>query len=247
MKDLEQTIISQYANSPVLLTIIENMNESIDPSADLDSFYSMVWNVSTAEGFGLDIWGEIVGVSRLLVVPKVNDYLGFDESDSWASFGQQPLYIGQKDGAYELSDDAYRTLIFLKALANISSATAQSYNSLLQRMFAGRGRCYAADQGDMQMQLVFEFGLKDYELAIIEQSGAFLPPAGVSMSLLNIDINATFGFSEAAEGGLGKPIDAFTFPNAMPYIFGETYDLSKYWTYQPFGYGTFAKPAIQVT
>lgn len=64
MIDVESTIISQYANSPTITQLIAGMNAYIDPRADIDNFYNYVWNVETAQKFGLDIWGRIVGINR---------------------------------------------------------------------------------------------------------------------------------------------------------------------------------------
>lgn len=220
MQNLEQTIISQYANSPVLLSLIESMNEWADPSADIDQFYSMVWDVGSAVGFGLDIWGKIVGVQRLLKVTASTQYLGFDEgetqADDYAPFDQAPFYNGPVTGSYNLSDAAFRTLIFVKALANISDGSAPNFNQLLQTLFSGHGRAYALDQGGMLMQITCEFYLEPYELAVLEQSGALPAPAGVSLSLLQVDVAGAFGFSEAG-------------------------------IYQPFGYGTFANDIITIS
>lgn len=214
MKNLEQTIVSQYANSPVLLSLIESMNEWVDPGADIDQFYSMVWDVGTAVGFGLNIWGKIVGVGRLLKVPLAPQYFGFDEGETqaedYAPFDQAPFYNGPTTGSFNLSDVAYRTLILVKALANISNATAPNFNQLLQRLFAGGRRIYALDQGDMQMQVTCEFFLEPYELAILKQSGALPVPAGVGVNLLQVDVSGAFGFEEA---GIYQPFDYGTFAN----------------------------------
>lgn len=64
MQNVEKTIISQYANSPIICALIERMNEWIDPRADIEQFYNMVFNVATAQGYGLDVWGRIVGIGR---------------------------------------------------------------------------------------------------------------------------------------------------------------------------------------
>ena len=59
MQNWESTLASQYANSPALLAVIKGMNDSIDPTARIDDFYRLVWNVDTAVGHGLDVWGRI--------------------------------------------------------------------------------------------------------------------------------------------------------------------------------------------
>src|SRR4051812_42839886 len=62
------TVISQYANSPILDTLVQNINESIDPTVNIDAFFDNMWNIDTAIGYGLDVWGRILGVSRTLAV-----------------------------------------------------------------------------------------------------------------------------------------------------------------------------------
>ncbi len=192
-------MISQYANSPTIRQLCAFMGEYVDPSANLDAFYDMVWNLDTAQGFGLDIWGKIVGVSRQLTIPAaVLPNLGFDEGDDYQPFGQAPFYsIDAATDTYALSDQAYRTLILVKALGNISSCTARSLNQLLQNLFAERGRCYVSDTGGMQMRFTFEFALLPYEISILTQSGAVPRPAAVDARILQVDVPSAFGFSEA--------------------------------------------------
>ncbi|WP_233234484.1 DUF2612 domain-containing protein [Bordetella sp. LUAb4] len=200
-----QTFISQYANSPTLVQLCNNMDDYINPDADLDAFYDYVWNVHTAEGFGLDIWGRIVNVGRQLTIPGANVSLGFDEAYTAASatlgpqpFGQAPFANGEPTlDSYTLPDEAYRTLILVKALANISDCTAPSLNQLLQNLFQDRGRCYVNDLGDMQMRFTFEFYLEPFEMAIMTQSNAVPRPAAVAVSIAQIPVPNVFGFAEA--------------------------------------------------
>lgn len=198
MAPLHPTVISQYANSPTLVQLVDFMLQDIDPEADLDAFYDYVWNVLTAQGFGLDIWGRIVGIGRQLNIPGAVNNLGFSEGPTGQPFGQAPFYIGTPASTvYTLADDAYRTLILVKALSNISDCTAPSLNRALQLLFAGRGRAYVVDTGQMQMRYVFEFTLLPFEMAILTQSGALARPAAVLAQVLSADLPSTFGFSEA--------------------------------------------------
>lgn len=167
MRDVEQTIISQYGNSATITQLIRNMNTYIRPDIDIDNFYTWIWNVSTAQGFGLDIWGRIVGVSRTIFTDPIT----------------------------ALDDDAFRALIMLKALSNISASNAPAINQLLQNWMAGRGRCYVNDLGNMMMRYTFEFPLQPFEVEIITNSGIFLRPAGVGAWAMDAPLPA-FGFSQ---------------------------------------------------
>lgn len=199
MIDVEKTIVSQYANSSTIVGLIRNMNDYIDPRSDFDNFFEFVWNVETANDFGLDIWGRIVNIKRELTIPAAADYFGFEEALPGAyPFGEQPFFDGTPPASqtYRLGTEAYRQLILVKALANISSTTAPSLNQLLQNLFASRGRCYVNDLGDMRIRYTFEFLLTPYELAIVTQSGAIPRPAGVGAILITTDA-PVFGFAEA--------------------------------------------------
>lgn len=216
MNNYRETLLSQYANSPTITALLDGFNNAIDPSADIDSFYEVVWNVATAQGFGLDIWGKIVNVSRLLQVDQAVTYFGFDEAFTSATastgvqpFDQAPFYDGPlPTQTYELSDTAYRQLILLKAMANISDCTAPSMNRMLRFIFGDKGRCYVQDTGGMGMRFVFEFNLSPVDAAIILRSGAIARPAGVSLSIiLQLDPSTTFGFAEAG----GQPFDQGVF------------------------------------
>jgi len=186
MIDVEQTIISQYGASPILNQLIQNMNAYIDPSANINSFYNMAWNVDTAEGWGLDVWGRIVGVSRVVQISQV--YLGFGEAGRWNAydFGEGIFYTPSAATTIPLTldDSAFRLLILAKALANICVVSAPSINQILLNLFPGRGNCYVVDNLDMTFTFKFLFTLSLVELFIVQSSGALPQPAGVSFNVV---------------------------------------------------------------
>lgn len=178
--DFVKTIISQYANSPILFQLIENLNTYFDQTKTGDSLYDMFWNIDTAQGVWLDVWGRIVGISRTLPVSVVN-YFGFEEVGSEAEgFRQLPFYAGAPlTSNYLLSDSAFRTLILAKALANILDNSIPSINQLLLNLFPGRGDCHVVDGEDMTMIYVFNFSLTPVEQSIVVNSGVLPRPSGV--------------------------------------------------------------------
>lgn len=199
MNDVKQTYLAQYANSPTITAIIENFNDAIDPSKDIDLFYKNIFDIDTAMGVGLDYWGAIVDVSRNIKVQDGGVYFGFKQAESGATgaqpFNQAPFYNGSPATTnYRLADDAYRKLILVKALANITDGSIKSLNYLLNFLFSGEGRCYVHDTGSMQIRYVFEFNLSAVELAIMLNSSAIPKPAGVGASVMQVDRANTFGF-----------------------------------------------------
>lgn len=187
--DYWQTIISQYPNSPVLTRIIGDFASYLDQTGNLDDFYDLIWNINTAQGYGLDVWGRIIGVSRTLQIPLPDRNLGFKEATTVNAdpFNQSPFYAGPPlTMNYQLSDNAFRVLLFAKALANISDGAIPSINQLLLNLFPGRGKCYVTDNGAMTMTYTFEFPLASFELAIVSTSGVLPKPVGVQTSVVQL-------------------------------------------------------------
>jgi hypothetical protein len=181
------SVISQYANSPILTAMISSFNAAVDQTENIEDLYDMVWNVLTAEGWGLDVWGRIVGVIRTLHLPGgATNYIGFNEAgSSWTGFGQGGFYSG---GAltenYVLADNDFRRLVLAKAATNICDGSIPAINAILLRLFPLRGNSYVIDGLDMTMTYRFEFPLTPVELAIVLQSGALPNPCGVVISIL---------------------------------------------------------------
>ena len=196
MINWDETLLSQYVDSPTLVGLLQSFNDAVDPTINIANFYSNIWNIATAVGNGLDIWGQIVGVSRYLQVSATN-YLGFEEaytaptaSTGPQPFGQAPFGSGTVlTTTYTLADAQYRRLILVKAAANISNLSIPSINALLQAEFSTSdginpyGSAYVINSGSMSFQYHLTFVPSAVQIAIINNSGVFPRPAGVSVSL----------------------------------------------------------------
>jgi len=190
-----QQILAQYANSPIILEIIDTFDNAVSLDKDAENFYRFAWNISTAIGEFLNIWGRIVNVNRVIQLPK-SDYFGFVEGN-YKGFGQAKFYAGIPASTnYALSNEAFRLMILAKALFNISRTTYSAYNKILMQLFPNRGRAYIGTSGNMNARLTFEFYLKHWELAILKQSNVFEPPTGVNFEIMEYPTATTFGFLE---------------------------------------------------
>lgn len=199
MKDVSQTIQSQYAASPHITRLVENLNAILDPQSDIALFFRTIFDVSTAEGVGLDIWGQIVGVHRQMNVEAVEECFGF-EGSNLEPFNQGIFY--EKDlavGVYSLTDDAFRTLILWKAWANIATADMATLNDLLQKLFPTK-IIFAQETGVMQIRITSASPLEPYERAILRTYGLFMKAAGVGFSWLEVP-DVYLGFVKSFELG----------------------------------------------
>jgi hypothetical protein len=182
--DVWTTVISQYANSAILTRLVTDFAQYVDQTKDFDQFFDLMWNVDTAQGYGLDAIGRKVNASRTVNVPGDPTFFGFEEAGAPAFGGGTFFSGGGITRNFLLSDEAYRTLIFAKALANISDGSIPSANQILLNLFKGRGNCYVTDGLDMTITYTFEFALTPVELAIVSTSGILPTPAGVSFTIV---------------------------------------------------------------
>lgn len=188
--NIQGTVISQYAQSPVLTALISNVAQYFDQSANWNNFYQYVWNIDTAQNWGLDFWGKVLGVSRYLQIPASADYLGFQGSGGTAS--GFPFDVGVFfDGAtatqtFALSDDQYRILLYAKAFANICRCCIPVLNQLMRMLFSAYGDAYVIDNGNMSMTWYLGFTPTGVQLAIVQQSGVLPHPTGVAVSVSHL-------------------------------------------------------------
>lgn len=174
------TVLSQYANSPIILALLDDFAQWLDPAARFDQFYALLWDIDTAEGYGLDVWGRILGVNRVLQVPT-GEYLGFESDAQAEPFGFGIFYSGSRlTNNVALTDTAYRTLLLAKAALNITNASTPAINSILLNLF---GNGYVRDNGDMTITYVFSETLTPVQTAIVFQSGVLPKPCGVSFDV----------------------------------------------------------------
>lgn len=177
-----ETVISQYQNSARMLALINNMDAYLDPTANIAAFLSLVQDLDTAQGYGLDVWGRILGANRVLQV-TTSKYLGFKEGGTtdYDAFGQAPFWAGKPaTESFVLSDTAFRLLLFAKAAANIWDGSIPALNQLLLNLFPGRGNSYVAETGVMQITYTFNFTLQPYEVSIVNTAGILPKPVGVT-------------------------------------------------------------------
>lgn len=205
MINVKETVISQYANSPVLTAVIQLLNDCLDPRADIHNFYETVWDVHTATGFGLDTWGAIVGIDREVYLDAEDEFIGF--SDGMTPFNQGSWAVDESTSRkYRIDDETYRKVIMLKAMSNIIYATAPNINTLLRAMFGKRGRAYYVKNGTMRARYVFEFYLLPLERAIIRKTDLLPRPTGVFLDFYEFGSDKMFGFTESSLTPFGEGV-----------------------------------------
>ena len=193
-----QTLLWQYENAPNTKALIQAKQDLWD--ADFSDFWEHfltdIFDIKTANTFGLSVWAIILGV------PIVYNFPGAGV-EGWG-FGQyrknftQGNFQGQTGVNYSLSEATARVVLQLRYYALIGTCTAPAINRMLADIFADYGTCYVTDGLDMTHRYVFNFILpSDLEYAF--NNFDVLPrPAGVNQSRVVI-IEPPFGFNADAQ------------------------------------------------
>ena len=135
------TVQSQYAASPRILALAAQYWQLLDPTPSADLMISKMIDPSTAAGYGLDVWGRIVGIKRALV-PVGGDYLAFappsgvsnPDGNSWNNAPFNPV-----NSAGYASDAIYRVYVYVKAMLNIGNGSLADLNRYFSLLFPGSG------------------------------------------------------------------------------------------------------------
>lgn len=171
------TVQGQYGNSPSILQLISNFDQSVNPDADLLTILTFIWDIDTAQDFGLDILGALIDLPRQLA--------------------NTPFIYPERGprGPYYMNDDQYRRAMFVKAWSNIGDHSFKSINVGMRKIAQGRGNAFASKLDTMMIKYNFYYGPQGYEYALLERGDVFIRPVGVGFDRKTI--HPYFGFVEA--------------------------------------------------
>ena len=134
------TVQSQYSASPRILALAGLYWQMLNPGSEIQTMLDDMLNPSTARGYGLDVWGRIVGIKRA-TVPVSGEYLAFDpdpmsnpDGDSWNNAPFNPL---TPQGL--ATDSVFRVYVMVKAMMNIGNGSLADINKYFSLMFPNSG------------------------------------------------------------------------------------------------------------
>lgn len=167
--DLNGVYLWQYEQADTVKKLIENKQKFLKENVEdfWDNWIKNVFNIDTADSFGLNIWGTILGVGR-------------------------PSYVDEGQ-TIDFSDEQYRRVLKGRILLMLSNGSVSSINAYLNYLFPDKP-VFAVDYYDMSLNIVFYYTPDASEMAVIQMDG-FLPrPAGVEVNYVIIPPDEVFGF-----------------------------------------------------
>lgn len=192
--DLRLALLWQYDKAARLQALIDAKQAWYDAqhSAFWSDWVRDVFDLRTANDFGLSVWARILNVPLLAIAPGSGDreVFGFGEFNlnfENGNFGRD------RDAALSLTTEQRRLALRLRYFQLVSRGTVPEINGFLRTLFGDQGLAYVLDGLDMSLTYVFTFLPDPSVLFVLEQFDLLPRPAGVRVSIL-INPADRFGF-----------------------------------------------------
>jgi len=193
--DLLRALLWQHDNAESLKTIIQRKQDwyNVNQRDFWASWYDEVFNLDTANDFGLAVWARILDIPLAVEKPadKLKDAFGFGVNHQ--NFGNGNFARGQA-GEIPLTIDQRRLVLKLRYFQLVSRGAVPEINEWLSVLFGNDGDVFVVDSLDMTFATYFFSFAPNSQLRFILENYDLLPrPAGVGVRW-QIQIKPSFGF-----------------------------------------------------
>lgn len=184
--DLLKAIIWQYDKSPNLFALVQEKQDwyNTEHTSFWQDWYRDVFNLRTANEFGLAVWALI------LDVPTFADN-GASPSD-YPAFGFNPYGENFTNGNFAtggsglvLPLEERRALLRLRLHQITTDGSIPSLNAAIADVF-GAGAGYIVDNNDMTIEYTFVTPISAPLQMVLETLDVLPRPAGVSVDIVNL-------------------------------------------------------------
>jgi Protein of unknown function (DUF2612) len=190
---LLRAILWQYNEATNLQGLIEAKGiwYEANQTAFWESWLVNVFDLRTANDFGLSVWSVILGLPLYVnPVPNLGDIFGFDDQ---TGFNLDNGIFGDLN-TYQLPTATKRLALQLRYFQLTGSGTVPEINRMLAYVFKDLGRAWLEDYHDMTQAYIFSFPVTA-DLQYLFNNYDILPrPAGVSSQWIDATLTY-FGFA----------------------------------------------------
>lgn len=199
--DLMKVLLWQYNDAEKLQLLMQQKQDwyTQNQSRFWMDWFVDVFDLSTANDFGLQVWAIILNIPLVVTIDPSNDV-----TPSWA-FGdlrenfEHSNFHRQFAGAQQLTTEQARLVLRLRYFQlTTRGAIAEINNFLHYLFFEDYGNCFVIDLLDMTCQYTFNFALPSALRFIFERYDILPRPAGVGVNILVV-ATITWGFDEYHE------------------------------------------------
>lgn len=145
-----------------------------------------VFDLNTANAFGLSVWAIILGVSQdvRLNNETPENIFGFAPAEGYSNTYQNYNHGNfiRSENVLQVKAEQMRMLLKIRAMQLVSNGSLYDINRMLKMVFGVKA--YAVDNFDMSMTYMFERELTADEQLVVQESDALVPPAAVKHEIL---------------------------------------------------------------
>ena len=198
-----RALIWQYNNAQKLMGLLERKQVFYDEQQRdfWRNWIRDVFDLRTANDFGLAIWAKILNVPLTdQEFDSPDDYLAFTFSDVVGIDATLPTSnfnngnFATTTGLVALNTEQKRLLLRLRYFSLVTAATVPEINQFLNFLFADTNiRAYVRDNNDMTIDYVFG-RIPDSEVLYVLQNFDALPRPSAVGSNIVIDVVSSWGF-----------------------------------------------------
>lgn len=198
MPNIREAILWQFETAARLIGLVDIVKAGYDKySRDFwDKWYTDVFNIDTANDFGLGIWAKILGVKLSVSFEPQTAKVAFGFGANRNNFHAQTNFGSRAGGTAGLTTSQRRMVIRARHFQLTTRPTVDNINEFLRSYFwKGDSKVYVIDPQDMS-QIVYTFLYQpDGELSFLLDNIDILPrPACVGVGINIITGDAKFGF-----------------------------------------------------
>jgi hypothetical protein len=149
-----------------------------------ENWITNVFDLRTANDFGLSVWSIILGAPINMVSrPSNRTSWGFgSKRGNFAHYN----FANPNGIIRQMPTEMARIYLQLRYFQLTSSGTVPETNRMLKYVFGGMGSCWLQDKGNMEQRYVFNFPLSR-ELTFLFDNFDILPrPAGVGTTYIDL-------------------------------------------------------------
>lgn len=181
--DLLRAILWQYNDATKLQALISSLNEwsKKNQTEFWSNWFHDVFNIDTANNFGLSVWSIILGISKDINIAtgEKRKVFGFGANNLNFISGSN---FAQTNGATPISASNYRRLLKARLLRLNCDGTITNINRIMAVVFTDN-KVTCTDGKNMSIRYVFSTLPTSEELFILKNCDILIAPTGVDYSI----------------------------------------------------------------
>jgi len=186
--DLLRVILWQYDKADRLVGLLNNKQIAMDENQRdfWQDWYDNVFNLDTANEFGLAVWAIIMNVPLLINAPIVNpDKVGWGFGEFRENFNNGN-FNESASGAQFLTIEQRRIVLKMRYRYLTIRPTIPNINQTLINAFGDLGTVFVTDNQDMTMEYTMQFSIPSWIQFVFEELTVFPTPSTVSATLVGL-------------------------------------------------------------